>query len=93
MYVEVPTISQVIHQRTKYRDKIVFFLFNQTKDSADKQSFELLKSVLYVYRYGKINSENRIYKSKRLSDILLCKYEYFLHSFKLMRQLYWSLAL
>ena len=69
MYVEVPTISQVIHQRTKYRDKIVFFLFNQTKDSADKQSFELLKSVLYVYHYGKINSENRIYKSKRLSGI------------------------
>ena len=69
MYVEVPTISQVIHQRTKYRNKIVFFLFNQTKDSADKQSFELLKSVLYVYHYGKINSEIRIYKPKHLSDI------------------------
>lgn len=56
MHVEMPTISQVIHQRTKYRNKIVFFLFNQTKDSADKQSFELLKSVLYVYHYGKTNS-------------------------------------
>lgn len=69
MSVEVPTISQVIHQRTKYRNKIVFFLFNQTKDSADKQSFELLKPVLHVYHCGKINSENRIYKSKHLFDI------------------------
>lgn len=69
MHVEMPTISQVIHQRTKYRNKTVFFLFNQTKDSADKQSFELLKSVLYVYHCGKINSKNRIYKSKHLFDI------------------------